>query len=95
MTRPHLDTLLFVTLIASLISFGGPLLSVATLGRIRLMITATVAAVALVVTIATVVLAIAVHRKRGLWTILAAVPVLFWPVVIISFSAECAMYDCD
>jgi hypothetical protein len=42
------------------------------------------------------VLAIVVHRKRGLWVILAAVPALFWPAVVISFVAACSINgDCD
>jgi ethanolamine transporter EutH len=89
MIRPGLATLLFVTLAAALISLGLPWISV---GRIGF----AVAFAAFVVAIATTALAIVVHRKRGLWTILAAIPALFWPAVAISFAATCSIYgDCD
>jgi hypothetical protein len=77
MTRPKLDTLLFVTWTASTISFALSWLG-SLVGRIGL----AVAIVAFVVAIATTTLAIVVHRTRGLWAILAAVPALFWPAVI-------------
>jgi hypothetical protein len=91
MTRPKLDTLLVITLAASLISFGFPWMS-GSVGRIRIGISIA----ALIVAFCTTVLAIVVHRKRGLWAILAAVPALFWPAVVISFVAACSINgDCD
>jgi hypothetical protein len=87
--RPRLATLLFVTLAAALISLGLPWIGVGWLGRAA-------AIAAFVVAIATTALAVVVHRKRGLWAILAAVPALFWPAVAISFVANCSIYgDCD
>jgi hypothetical protein len=95
MTHPRLATLLFITLLASLISLGMPWLSVASAGRIWLPVTATVAIIAFIAVFATTVLAVVVHRTRGLWVILAAVPALFWPAVAIIIIAACTMYDCD
>jgi amino acid transporter len=66
--RPRLASLMFVTLLLSLISFGVPWISVVTAGKVRLAATATIAIVALVLSFATVALAIEVHRKRGLWS---------------------------
>ena len=87
--RPRLATLLFVTLAAALISLGLPWIGVGRIGRAA-------AIAAFVVAIATTALAVVVHRKRGLWAILAAVPALFWPAVAISFVANCSIYgDCD
>jgi hypothetical protein len=94
-THTRLGTLVLVTLLSSLISLAMPWVSVATLGQIRLAITATVALIALIVAFATAVLAIVVHRKRGLWVLLAAVPALFWPVAIISMVTACSIYGCD
>jgi hypothetical protein len=95
MTRPRLRTLFVVTLLSSLISVGMPWASVATLGQIRLAITAPVALIAFIVAFATTVLAIVVHRKRGLWVLLAAIPALFWPIAIISMVTACSIYGCD
>ena len=91
MTRPKLDTLLFVTLAAALVSFGSPWVG-GLVGRIWFAI----ALAAFVVAIATAALAVVVHRKRGLWAILAAVPALIWPALAITFVAACSNYgDCD
>lgn len=91
MGRPKLDNLLFVTFVASLISFVMPWMA-GSVGRIKIGISIAT----LIVAFCTAVLAIVVHRKRGLWVILAAVPALFWPAVVISFVAACSMYgDCD
>jgi hypothetical protein len=87
--RPRLATLLFVTLAAALISLGLPWIGVGRLGRAA-------AIAAFVVAIATTALAVVVHRKRGLWAILAAVPALIWPALAITFVAACSNYgDCD
>jgi hypothetical protein len=83
MGRPKLDNLLFVTFVASLISFVMPWMA-GSVGRIRIGISIAT----LIVAFCTAVLAIVVHRKRGLWVILAAVPALFWPAVVISFVAR-------
>jgi hypothetical protein len=91
MARPKLDTLLVITLAASLISFGLPWMA-GSVGRIRIGISIAT----LIVAFCTAALAIVVHRKRGLWVILAAVPALFWPAVVISFVAACSINgDCD
>ena len=91
MARPKLDALLVITLAASLISFGLPWMT-GSVGRIRIGISIAT----LIVAFCTAVLAIFVHRKRGLWVILAAVPALFWPGIVISFVATCWINgDCD
>jgi hypothetical protein len=95
MIRPSVRSLFLVTLLSSLISLGMPWASVATAGQIRLYFTATVAIIAFIVTFATTVLAIFVHRIRGLLVLLAAVPALFWPVAVISFATACSIYGCD
>jgi hypothetical protein len=95
MIRPRLRTLFIVTLLSSLISLGMPWASVATGGQIRLYFTATVAIIAFIVAFATTVLAITVHRIRGLSVLLVAVPALFWPVAVISFATACSIYGCD
>jgi succinate dehydrogenase hydrophobic anchor subunit len=91
MTHPRLETLLVAMLVASLISFGLPWMA-GSVGRIRI----GVSIATLIVAFCMTVLAIVVHRKRGLWVILAAVPALFWPAVVISFVAACSINgDCD
>jgi hypothetical protein len=84
--RPRLASLMFVTLLLSLISFGVPWISVVTAGKVRL------AATALVLSFATVALAIEVHRKRGLWVALMAIPALFWPTLELSFVVGYLIY---
>jgi hypothetical protein len=95
MIRPRLRTLSIVTLLSSLISLGMPWASVATAGQIRLYFTATVAMIAFIVAFTTTVLAITVHRIRGLSVLLAALPALFWPAAVISFATACSIYGCD
>lgn len=90
--RPRLASLMFVTLLSSLISFGVPWISVVTAGKVRLAATATIAIVALVLSFATVALAIAVHPKRGLWVALMAIPALFWPTLELSFVVGYLIY---
>jgi hypothetical protein len=95
MNRSSVANLFFITLIASLISFGAPWISVRILGRIRLAIIVAVTGVAFVGAVATAVYAIAIHRKRGVWVTLAALPALFWPVFVASMVTSCWMSDCD
>jgi hypothetical protein len=95
MTRPRLATLVCVTLLAALVSFGMPWISIYTLGRIRLLFTVMVSTIALIVAFAIAMAAIVFHARRGLWTILAAIPAFFWPVVAISIATACSIYDCD
>jgi hypothetical protein len=95
MTHPRLAKLLIVTLIASLISLGTPWISVATVGRIPVTATATVAVEALIVAFSTLIVALVAHRTRGLWVLLAAIPAFFWPVFAVSTVIACSIYDCD
>lgn len=96
MARPRLATLLLAQLLSSLASFGAPWLAVLTDGRIAYDLTAVIAIVTLIVSAAMAGYAIFVHRIRGLWVALAALPVLFWPALTISLGLMCAMYgDCD
>jgi hypothetical protein len=90
--RPRLASLMLVTLLLSLISFGFPWMSVVTAGKVRLAVTATIALVALVLSFATVALAIAVHRRRGLWVACMAIPALFWPTLELSFAVGYLIY---
>jgi hypothetical protein len=95
MTRPRLATLVCVTLLASLVSLGMPWISIYTLGRIRMFFMVIVSVIALIVVSVTALAAVAFHGPRGLWTILAAIPAFFWPVVAISIVTACSIYDCD
>jgi hypothetical protein len=96
MSHPRFATSLIVTLIASLISFGMPWISVATVGRIPLAASAVVAAVAFIIAFSTTVVALFAHPRRRLWLVLAVIPALLWPVFAVSTVTACAFYvDCD
>jgi hypothetical protein len=91
----RLRLFLFVAALLSLVSLGAPWISILTAGRIRLASTTTVALISLIATFATTVAAVIVHKRRGLWVALAALPALFWPVLATSISAACSIEDCD
>jgi hypothetical protein len=91
----RLRRLLFVAALLSLASFGAPWISILTAGRIRLAITATVALISLIATLATTIVAVIVHKRRGLWIVLVALPALFWPVFATSIRVACSIEDCD
>jgi hypothetical protein len=96
MSHPRFATLLIVTPIASLISFGMPWLSAATVGRIPLAASAVVAAVAFIIAFSTTVVALFAHRRRGLLVVFALIPALWWPIFAVSTVTACAFYvDCD
>jgi hypothetical protein len=91
----RLRSFLSVAASLSLVSFGAPWISLLTAGRIRLAIPATVATISLIATFATIVLAVIVHKRRGLWVALVAFPALFWPVFATSIIVACSIEDCD
>ena len=91
----RLRPFLFVAALLSLASFGAPWISILTVGRIRLAITATVALISLIATLATTVVAVIVHKGRGLRVALLALPALFWPLFVISIRVACSFQDCD
>jgi hypothetical protein len=91
----RLRTFLFAAAPLSFVAFGAPWISVLTLGRIRFAVTATITLIALIAVFAATVLAVIVHKKRGLWVALVTVPALFWPVVVASIGVTCSFVDCD
>jgi hypothetical protein len=95
MNRPRLATFVYVTPLASLVSLGMLWMSIYTLGRVRLFFTVIVSMIALIVASATTIASVVFYGRRGLWTILAAIPAIFWPVVAISIVTACSIYDCD
>jgi hypothetical protein len=46
--------------------------------------------VSLLAAFATTVVAVIVHRRRGLWVALSALPALFWPTVTVTLGIHCA-----
>jgi hypothetical protein len=91
----RLRPFLFVAALLSLVSLVAPWISILTVGRIRLAITATVALISLIATFAATVAAVIVHKRRGLWVALTALPALFWPVLAVSIGVACSIEDCD
>jgi hypothetical protein len=91
----RLRPFLFVAALLSLVSLAAPWISILTAGRIRLAITATVALISLIATFAATVAAVIVHKRRGLWVALMALPALFWPVFAASIRVACSIEDCD
>jgi hypothetical protein len=91
--EPRLAALILGALLSSLVSLGMPLVSVMTVGQLRLTIAASVATVALFASFSIAVTATLVYRRRGLWAVLAAAPALFWPALEASFLVACALND--
>jgi hypothetical protein len=82
----RLRRFLFVAALLSLVSLGAPWISILTAGRMRLAITAKVALISLIAPFAATIVAVIVHKRRGLWVALAALPALFWPVLATSIG---------
>jgi hypothetical protein len=85
-----------VTLLLSLISLATQLFSIWTLGEVRHRVMATIAVISLLAALAMAIFAIVVHRRRGLWVALSALPALLLPVFSVTFGALCTTDEsCD